>query len=218
MSPRRSGLEKKGASVHGVMFLYREEEEGLILTEYHDTFSEADHTQNWFFSASCLEESVKNLKCLNPEIKTLSLWSDNGPHYKNSSFIIWLQKLHELTGIHLTRFSNFEAQKGKTKLDSHYATLKFALRQDMKKAHSVLSGEDIVAGKKGRLRGTHVYPIDINREVEPPSAKILTGISQYGDFEYTSAGIIMRENTRITQGKLFDNQSLKKRKKLLQHY
>ena len=100
------------------MFLYREEEEGLILTEYHDTFSEADDTQNWIFSASCLEESVKNLKCLHPEIKTLSLWSDNGPHYKNSIFIIWLQKLHELTGIHLTRFSNFEAQKGKTKLQS----------------------------------------------------------------------------------------------------
>ena len=98
------------------MFLYREEEEGLILTEYHDTFSEADDTQNWFFSRSCPEESVKNLDN-----------SDNGPHYKNSSFIIWLQKLHELTGIHLTRFSNFEAQKGKTKLDSHYATLKFAL-------------------------------------------------------------------------------------------
>ena len=80
----------------------------------------------------------------------------------------------------------------------------------MKERHSVLSGEDIVAGTKGRLRGTHVYPIDINRKVKPPSAKILTGISQYGDFEYTSAGIITRENTRITQGKLFDNQSVKK--------
>ena len=65
-------------------------------------------------------------------------------------------------------------------------------------------------GTKGRLRGTCVYPIDINRKVEPPSAKTLTGISQYGDFEYKSAGNIMRENTRITQGKLFDNQSLKK--------
>lgn len=32
------------------------------------------------------------------------------------------------TGIHLQRFPNFEAQKGKTKVDSHYATLKFPLR------------------------------------------------------------------------------------------
>ena len=59
--PQKEWFGKKGASVHGVMFLYREEDEGLILTEYHDTFSEADYTQNWFFSASCLEESVKNL-------------------------------------------------------------------------------------------------------------------------------------------------------------
>ena len=59
--PQKEWFGKKGASVHGVMFLYREEDEGLILKEYHDTFSEADYTQNWFFSASCLEESVKNL-------------------------------------------------------------------------------------------------------------------------------------------------------------
>ena len=80
----------------------------------------------------------------------------------------------------------------------------------MKEGHSVLSGEDIVDGTKGRLRGTHVYPTDINRKVEPPSAKTLTGITPYGDLKYISAGIIMRENTRITPGKLFDNQSLKK--------
>lgn len=35
--PQKTGLEKNGASLHGVMFLYREEEEGPILTEYHDT-------------------------------------------------------------------------------------------------------------------------------------------------------------------------------------
>ena len=208
--PQKEWFGKKGASVHGVMFLYREEEEGPILTEYHDTFSEMDDTQNWFFSASCLEESMKNLKSLHPEIKTLSLWSDNGPHYKNSSLVIWLQKLDELTGIQLKRFSNFEAQKGKTKLDSHYATLKFALRQHMKEGHNVLCGEDIVDGTRGRLRGTHVYPIEINRDAEPPSAKTLTGISQYGDFQYTTDGIVMRENTAIGQGKLYNNDSLSK--------
>ena len=111
---------------------------------------------------------MKNLKSLHPEIKSLSLWSDNGPHYKNSSLIIWLQKLQELTRIQLKGFSNFEAQK--FKLDSHYATLKFALRQHMKEGNSVLCGEDIVEGTRGRLRGTHVYPTKINRGTEPPSA------------------------------------------------
>ena len=59
--PQKEWFGKKAASVHGVMFLYKEEEEGLILTEYRDTSSETDDTNNWFFSASCLEESVKDL-------------------------------------------------------------------------------------------------------------------------------------------------------------
>ena len=71
---------KKGASVREVMFLYSEKEEGLVLAKYHDMFSEADVTQNWLFSANCIEESVKNLKYLHPEIKTLSLWSHNIVH------------------------------------------------------------------------------------------------------------------------------------------
>lgn len=72
----------------------------------------------------------------------------------------------------------------------------------MKEGNSVLCGDDIVDGTRGRLRGTHVYPIEINRDAEPPSGKTLSGISQYGDFEYTPDGIVMRENTGIAQGKL----------------
>jgi len=67
--PQKEWFGNKDVSVHGVMFLYREEEEGLLLTEYHDTFSETNDTQNCFlfvlfFNASCLGESVNNLKCL----------------------------------------------------------------------------------------------------------------------------------------------------------
>lgn len=80
----------------------------------------------------------------------------------------------------------------------------------MKEGNSVLCGDDIVDGTRGRLRGTHVYPIEINRDAEPPSGKTLSGISQYGDFEYTPDGIVMRENTRIAQGKLYNNETLKK--------
>ena len=82
-------------------------------------------------------------------------------------------ELEHLTGIQFNRFSNFEAQKGKEKLDSHFATLKFALQQHMKEGNSVLCGEDIVEGKKGRLWRTHIYPIEINRDAEPSAAKTL---------------------------------------------
>lgn len=53
---------KKGVFVYGVMFFYREEKGGFILIEYYDIFSENDDIQNWFFSVSCFQESVKNLK------------------------------------------------------------------------------------------------------------------------------------------------------------
>lgn len=73
----------------------------------------------------------------------------------------------------------------------------------MKEGNNVLCGEDIVEGTKGRLRGTHVYPIEINRDAEPSAAKTLSGISQCGDFEYTGNGIVMRENTALGEGKLY---------------
>ena len=62
--------------------LFKEGDMGLV-TEYHDTFSESDDIQNCFFSASCLEECAKNFKSLHPNIESVTLWSDNGPHYKN---------------------------------------------------------------------------------------------------------------------------------------
>lgn len=73
----------------------------------------------------------------------------------------------------------------------------------MKEGNSVLCGDDIVEGTKGRIRGTHVYPIEINRGAEPSAAKTLSGITQYGDFEYTANGIVMRENTAFGEGKLY---------------
>ena len=80
----------------------------------------------------------------------------------------------------------------------------------MKKGNSVLCDEDTVEGTRGRLRGTHIYPIEVNRGAESPSAKTLTGISQYGDLEYTTDGIGMRENTGIGHGKLYNTNTLKK--------
>ena len=73
----------------------------------------------------------------------------------------------------------------------------------MKEGNNVVCGEDIVEGTKGRLRGTHVYPIEINRGAEPSAAKTFSGISQYGDFDYTGNGIVMRENTALGEGKLY---------------
>ena len=138
----------------------------------------------FFFSASCLEEATINFKSLHPEITNMKLWSDNGPHYKNTSLVIWLASFKSLPGTQLDNFSNFEPQKGKTKLNSHYATLKFSRRSYRHESHNIESSEDIIAGTEGILRGTHVFYIFIDRQKEPKPAKTLTGIRIYSDFEY----------------------------------
>ena len=165
------------------MFLYRETPNGPLMTEYHDNFTEDDR-QNWFFSASCIEESSRNFKELHPETTSMKIWSDNGPHYKNTSLIFWVSKLKSLTDIELLEYNNFEPQEGKTKLDSHYAILKFALRSYMKEKHNIDSSDAITKGASGRLRGTHIYEVSISRREEPSSATTWSGITKYFSFTY----------------------------------
>ena len=83
--PQKDWFAKRGVRLHGSMFLFKKEENGELFTEFHDLYTESDDKQNWYFSASCLEESIKNFKKLHPEMSTIALWTDNGAHYKNTS-------------------------------------------------------------------------------------------------------------------------------------
>ena len=47
-----------------------------------------------------------------------------------------------------------------------------------------MSGEQIEKGTNGRLMGTHVYGVSIDRSKEPESAKTMKGITEFSDFEY----------------------------------
>ena len=47
----------------------------------------------------------------------------------------------------------------------------------------VTSGEKTEQGTNGRLRGTHVYGVSIDRSKEPVSAKTMIGITEFSDFE-----------------------------------
>ena len=93
--PQRDRFGKKGVSLHGMMFLFKEGDMGLV-TEYHDTFSVPDDTQSWFCSESCLEECAKAFKSLHPNIESVTLSSDNGSHYKNTSLVLWLRQFYSL--------------------------------------------------------------------------------------------------------------------------
>ena len=73
-------------------------------------------------------------------------------------------RFSELCPIRILRYSFFEAQKGKTLFDSHFATFKFVLKGWMKQGNDILKSEDIVNGTLDHLKETHVYKIYIDRE------------------------------------------------------
>ena len=210
--PQRDWYAKKGVSVHGTMFFYKSSDSGQIEVEIHDVFSNGDCVQNWFFTASAFEATFSNFSAKHKDITKLYIWSDNGPHYHNTSLVLWLMRFSELCPIRILRYSFFEAQKGKTSLDSHFATFKFVLKGWMKQGNDILKSEDIVNGTLDHLKGTHVYEIYIDREKEPKSATTLNGISRFGCFTYVwedgkCIAIDAREQTNNCKGQRF----LKKR-------
>ncbi|KAL9982162.1 hypothetical protein ACROYT_G010973 [Oculina patagonica] len=214
--PQKDWFAKKGVSLHGSMFFFKREDSGEVFTEFHDIYSESDDKQNWYFSATCLEESIRNFKKLHPEITNIILWTDNGAHYKNTSLVPWLPNIFLHTGVYVSSFRNFEPQKGKTKLDGHYATLKFSLKRYRREGNDVVSGEQIEKGTNGRLRGTHVYGVNIDRLKEPESAKTMNGITEYSDFEYIYGNdnklkqITARNQTRLSETKTYECLKLRK--------
>ena len=93
--PQRDWFGKKGVPVHGSMFFFKSKELSYIQVEIHDVFSNGDCTQNWFFSASALEASFGNFSKRHKDIPSIVMWSDNGPHYHNTSFILCLSRVSQ---------------------------------------------------------------------------------------------------------------------------
>ena len=65
---------KKGDSLHGTMFLFRFSDSREIEVEIHDLFTNGDCVQNWFFTVSAFEATLKDLAAKHDDIKKLSIW------------------------------------------------------------------------------------------------------------------------------------------------
>ena len=151
--PQKDWYAKKGVSVHGCMFFFRCDKSSEFQIEIHDLFSNGDCTQNWFFTASAFEACFGNLQARHPDIRTVSIWSDNGPHYMhNTSLMLWLMRLPEYCPLKVDKYSFFKAQKGKTALDANFATFKFVLKAWMKRGNDIQVSEDITNGPHRRPR------------------------------------------------------------------
>ena len=73
-----------------------------------------------------------------------------------------LMFLH-LQGYRFPVSETLSPSKVKTKLDGHYTTLKFSLTRFKREGNDVISRKQIEKGTNGRLRGTPVYGVSIDR-------------------------------------------------------
>ena len=78
---------------------------------------------------------------------------------------------------------------------------------------NVISGKDIEKGTNERLRGTHVYGVNIDRSKEPQSAQTMKGITEFSDFEYfydekqNVQYIDARNQTGLLESKRYESSS-----------
>ena len=122
-----------------------------------------------------------------------------------------MSRLAELCDLTINRYSFFEEQKGKTSLDSHFATFKFALKGWMKRGFDLMTSEDIVEGTRDHLKGTNVYELYIDPKNEPCSAKTLDGITSFTDFRYKDDHAIKcRELTNTRVALTLDKKKIEK--------
>ena len=164
--PQKDWYAKKRVSVHGCMFFFRCENSSETQIEIHDAFSNGDCTQDWFFTASAFEASSKNFHARHRAIDTVSIWSDNGPHYHNTCLMLWLMRLPEFCPLTVDEYSFFEAQKEKTALDAHFATFKCVLKAWMKRGNDIQLSEDIINGTKDHLKFIYHYENKVCEEIE----------------------------------------------------
>ncbi|KAJ7377694.1 hypothetical protein OS493_027256 [Desmophyllum pertusum] len=84
---------------------------------------------------------------------------DNGPHYHNTAFLLYLCEVNLTFNLTLVEYNNFEAGEGKSMLDTHFSMTNVKCRK-----------------------------LQINRSKAPDKVGTLKDISLYGSFQFPKSG------------------------------
>ena len=68
---------------------------------------------------------------------------DNGPHYHNSGFLLYLAEVNAAFNLHLMEYNNFEAGEGKSKLDTHFAHISHKIVRWVRVGNNLESGSQL---------------------------------------------------------------------------
>ena len=106
----------------------------------------------------------KGLWTQNTSYKTeyLILWKsfchlDNGPHYHNTGFILYLAEVSQAFQLTLVEYNNFEAGEGKSKLDTHFAHISHKIVRWVRVGNNLETGSQL-----GDLIGVCIFDLCSN--------------------------------------------------------
>jgi hypothetical protein len=136
---------KKGISMLGASARYRLEPEGPLSTRYYDVPS-SNNKQNAFQVQSLLNLMVPEFKMLVPGASQFILISDNGSAFsgaENLAFCWARNNIQWGCGLTLTRWMFFEAQCGKTTLDTHFSFATIVFRRFARAVRPIKNYRDV---------------------------------------------------------------------------
>lgn len=68
---------------------------------------------------------------------------DNGPHYHNTGFILYLAEVNEAFNFTFVEYNNFEAGEGKLQLDTHFAHISHKIGRWVRVGNNLESGNQL---------------------------------------------------------------------------
>lgn len=153
---------KKGVSLLGFMVRWRSEPDGPLKTHYVDAVS-SNSKQDASQVQAILQLVIPHIKAsLVPGASSFILISDNGSSFTsgdNSRFGSWRNKVGWDCGMTLRRWMFFEAQTGKTSLDTHFSYAGLVMVRFAREVRPVKNYSDVfdaLASEGGILRTTTV--------------------------------------------------------------
>lgn len=79
-----------------------------------------------------------NLFCL-----CIFILSDNGPHYHNSGFLLYLAEVNQAFDLTLVEYNYFEAGEGKSQLDTHFAHISHKIVRWVRVGNNLETGNQL---------------------------------------------------------------------------
>lgn len=201
---------KRGNSWHGVAVLIRRD--GQIHVYYVDQIIDNDDKQDAFAVASCIEAVLLDLKLKFPDIKSVSLQSDNANCYASNVDVGMVFALGIKHGLPIVRYINNEAGEGKDLVDQHFGVCGRLLRMFVASGKDCATPEQIIEGLRWRegLHNSYCYLVTLDEKLADQFsagsalAKFSTvaGISGIRDlkFDYVGDCVTAWEYSGITPG------------------